>query len=227
MAGTSAPTISASLGRLEEAGWVERRRERRRKAQEIGQLLRLRWGRSRYAALAHVGKSCGLLAHYLFAARTDGLSTADLADITGRRRDDVRSNLRSNLRGLASGGLAVEVSSDHYALPADFWKRLDRELEDSGITTSERLNQQREHRVVDAAAYWEKQPKPAENEPLPGPANSPHELFVVPTNLVPPDGEIEELERVADMDEWDRRFAQFEYAAQEVNSRRTPVLLYA
>ena len=158
---------------------------------------RLRWGRSRYAALARVGKSCGLLAHYLFAARTDGLTTADLADITGRRRD----NVRSNLRRLASAGLAVEVSSDHYALPADFWKRLDRELEDSAITTSERLYQQREHRVVEAAASWEKQPKPAENEPLPDPANSPYELLAVPTNLVPPDGEIEELERVADMDE--------------------------
>lgn len=252
LAGTSAPTVSASLGRLEEAGWVERHRDRRRKAQEIvlkipadapsdfltryshgvsiehcelpseksarriGQLLRLRWGRSQFAAVSRVGKSSGLLAHYLFAAGKGGLSVAYLAEIVGRRRD----NVRSNLRRLASAGLAEETGTDRYTLVAGFWQRLEQELEDSGIATSERLQTQREHRVVDAVAYWREQPKPEDDEPpIEDAPNSTGDLLEVPKNLHPVDGEIGDLERRGDLDDHERRFFDMEFDAQEVNSR--------
>jgi hypothetical protein len=144
------------------------------------------------------------------------VTTEDLSEITGRRKD----NVRNNLRRLSSAGLAVEVGPDRYALPANFLRRLEEELEESGITTSERLADQREDRVVEAIEHWRKQPKPPDDEPMPDESNSPEEMLDVPKNLHPVDGELSELERVADLEEYEQRFAEMEYAAQEVNSRR-------
>lgn len=101
------------------------------------ELLRLRWGPGR------VGKTRAL---YLYVIARYGEATlSEISERTGRRRDNVRRDLRE----LESRPL-VECSGETYRLVPEFAGALDRELETSGIKLSERLDKQRYQRQQEA-----------------------------------------------------------------------------
>lgn len=109
----------------------------------LRELLRLRWGPGR------VGKLGALLLEVIALNGETSLSV--LSDRTGRRRCDVRRSLKR----LEAPAL-VECSGETVRLVADFAAALERELEVTGISRSERMDRDRYKREQDAfREAWE------------------------------------------------------------------------
>jgi hypothetical protein len=125
-------------------------------------LIRMRSGRSKRARLARLGMVAMFCTVALCAGPVRGQTIEALADATGRRKPD----LRRVLRRLKSAGIVREPREDFYLLTDAFRAEYQRELTDSGITESERL--QRERHRADRQARDEKlagkdEPQPTAN----------------------------------------------------------------
>jgi hypothetical protein len=121
---------------------------------ERKELLRASMGRSPFAEIARIGNAKQTILEVLVGTPRASLSVSNLAEITGRRRPDVRRNMRE-LDGL---NLAVEVSDDHYALPPDFWDRWGDALEASGVVHSETRKRKRHQEERLFRAGWQPAP---------------------------------------------------------------------
>ena len=97
------------------------------------ELLRLRWGPGR------VGKTCALYLEVI--ARTGEATLSEIAERTGRRQDNVRRALVE-----AEARRLVECSEETYRLVPEFAAALAKELKETGIVDSERLDRQRYER---------------------------------------------------------------------------------
>ncbi|MDP9488080.1 MAG: primase C-terminal domain-containing protein, partial [Actinomycetota bacterium] len=109
----------------------------------LSELLRLRHGAGR------VNHGGGWLLELIY--RSGSATIGELAARISRRRD----NVRRSLRRLEAAAL-IECSGETVRLVADFAAALERELEVTGITRSERLDRDRYKREQDAfRAAWE------------------------------------------------------------------------
>lgn len=91
------------------------------------ELLRLRWGPGR------VGKTCALYLEVI--ARTGEATLSEIAERTERRQDNVRRALVE-----AEARHLVECSEETYRLVPEFTAALAKELKETGIVDSERLD---------------------------------------------------------------------------------------
>jgi primase/DNA polymerase family protein len=104
------------------------------------ELIRLCYGVSSKAKVKRVGSFAAMLLLPMSLHPERGFTPADISRITARRPNDVRRILKKLVRA----GLVVEADAgDIYHLPADFWERLEVELEASGVAASERSRKRR------------------------------------------------------------------------------------
>lgn len=185
-AGVTRPTYRASLRRLAERfEWfriVAKRSERSRggvlleltqllttekctqarailsckKLCQLAELLRLRWGRDLHARFQRVGKCAASYLHWL-VAHPEGLTSASLSEVTGRRKNSVVSYLKR----LASNGL-VEDRDGVWVLHAQFQSRLSEVIEDNAVGAEERAKQQDE-RAEAARGHWKEREESGED----------------------------------------------------------------
>jgi putative DNA primase/helicase len=102
-------------------------------------LIRMRGGRSKRARLPRLGMVAMFVCAALCCGSRRGQSVEELAEHTGRRKTD----LRKVCKRLVSADVAEEVSEDFYRLTDGFNAEYERELEESGITYSERRQRRR------------------------------------------------------------------------------------
>jgi len=103
-------------------------------------LIRMRSGHSKRAKLLRLGMTAMFLVVALTTTPQRGQTIVELAANTGRRKPD----LRRELKPLKVAGIVREVAPDVYRLTQDFAAQYERELRESGITYSER-EQRRRH----------------------------------------------------------------------------------
>jgi hypothetical protein len=109
-------------------------------------LIRMRSGHSTRAKLLRLGMIAMFVVVALTTTPQRGQTIVELAAHTGRRKPD----LRRVLTRLKVAGIVREVAPDVYRLAQDFAAQYERELEESGITYSER-RQRRRHEEDRAA----------------------------------------------------------------------------
>lgn len=97
-----------------------------------------------------MGNAKQVLLENLVGTPGNRLTVPDLAGRTGRRRPDVRRDMRV-LQGL---NLIVEVQRDEFALADEFWNRWHRILVDSGVIKAENSRKRRDNNDRLIRAGW-------------------------------------------------------------------------
>ena len=191
-----------------------------------------------YEYVARLGKKRGAVVEHLLASGGEASVVELMERFAGpkTRPRDFKRRLLADLAGhrreyqgtkLSVGPPIVEIDGDTVRLLPDWREALEHHRTlggEQGAADRQRINHELQRAGFREYLKHRGKPDPLDRPPpVQDSSNSPEELVEAWENLVPHDGEIGELERVADLDDWEQRFCEMEGAAQEVNARRSGI----